>query len=340
MKKKALAFCVIVLAALVLAEPHVQSGVKEAVRSLISMRQENEQSEAAVPSFSQQIGGHDRTDMLDVTLYYRFADTEVLGAQRAQLDIRREETVATSIVQQLIDGPDMSHPKLGGVFPQGTELISVSGEDTTAFVTLSARFLGKPDGAPADWEDSFAWQEEAALRRRLAVQSIVLALTEGGRYQRVQLYVADSDDDIPQRVPMVYFDPYAEEFSVVLGANSRDESAMLTPQRTMEMILEAWRMRDEELLHAFLAPEKGEELPALSVFAAEMNRMDISLLSGSASAGTVSIDGKTATVVVDAFIRSGEGGDAQIRRESVPLVRMEDNWAIGMDTLQSLMIRD
>ena len=340
MKRKALAFCLVLLAVLVLSEPHVRASVTAAARGAIGAWREEEQQEAQVPSFTEQIGGHDTTDMLDVTLYYRFADTQILGAQRAQLDIRREETVATSIVQRLIDGPSLSHTKLVGVFPQGTELISVSGEDTTAFVTLSQSFLGRPDGAPADWEDSFAWQEEAALRRRLAVQSIVLALTENGRYQRVQLYVADSDDDIPQRMPMVYFDPYAPDASVVLGASSRDESAMLTPKRAMDMILEAWRVRDDELLYAFLAPEAGKELPAFSVFAAQMNQMDVSLLTSSTSAGTVSIDGQTATVVVDAQIRSGEGGDAQIHRESVPLMRSKDNWAISMDTLQSLMIRD
>ena len=340
MKRKALAMCVVMLIVLVLGEAHVRSSVVSAVRGAIGAWREAEPQQEQIPSFTEQIGGHDTTDMLDVTLYYRFEDTQVLGAQRAQLDIRREETVATSIVQRLIDGPATAYAKLSGVFPQGTELISVSGEDTTAFVTLSRSFLGRPDGAPADWEDSFAWQEEAALRRRLAVQSIVLALTEGGRYQRVQMYVADSDDDIPQRMPMIYFDPYISDAAVVLGASSRDESVMLTPKRAMEMILEAWRVRDDELLYAFLTAEKGEELPALGVFAAQMKKQDVSLLSAEVSAGTVSIDGQTATMIVDAQIRSGEGGDAQIHRESVPLVRRADNWAISMDTLQSLMIRD
>ncbi len=38
-----------------------------------------------------------------------------------------------------------------------------------------------------------------------------------------------------------------------------------------------------------------------------------------------------ATVVLDAAIHSDEGGDAQIVRESVPLVRQNDNWCIGAD---------
>ena len=110
-------------------------------------------------SFADQLGGEAASDMLDVTLYYRFADTDMLGMEQTQLDIRREETVAWRIVDGLISGPSITHERLNGVFPQGTELISVSGEDTTAFVTLSSAFLGRPDGAPADWEDLPAWQE-------------------------------------------------------------------------------------------------------------------------------------------------------------------------------------
>ena len=67
---------------------------------------------------------------------------------------------------------------------------------------------------------------------------------------------------------------------------------------------------------------------------------DVSLLDYSLTPGTVSFDGQTATLVLDAQIRSREGGDAQIVRESVPLERVQDNWAIRTQTLRSLMIRD
>ncbi|MBQ7785299.1 MAG: GerMN domain-containing protein [Clostridia bacterium] len=338
--KKAFICLLLMFAAVFAFEPHVRGKILDSAYSLFRETGINRELSEETPTFSHQMGSRPVTDMLDVTLYFRFENTQALGAQRMQLDIRREETVATRIVQCLIDGPAVSHEKLHGLFSQGTEVISVSGEDTTAFVTLSTGFLGRPDGAPQDWEDSFAWQEEAALRRRLAVQSIVLALTEGGRYQRVQMYVAQSDDDIPQRIPMVYFDPYVSDPSLVLAACPRDEHIMLTPEKTMNMILEAWKARDLSALYAFVGPAPQSELSTQSVFEDRINQWDISLLSYSTSTGTVSIDGQTATVVVDAQIRSSEGGDAQIIRESVPLKRLRDNWVIEEDTLQSLMIRD
>ena len=337
--KKAMACLLLALALVAAFEPHVRGKIEETVSGLLKQQEKSEVQDDA-PTFSGQLGSASRTDMLDVTLYFRFADTGVLGAQQAQLDIRREETIATSIVQRLIEGPDIAHERLEGVFPQGTRLISVTGEGTTAFVTLSSDFLGKPDGAPADWEDLTEWQEEAALRRRLAVQSIALSLTEGGRFQRVQLYVADSGDEIPQRIAMAWMDTSVTDPTLVLAACPRDEQAMLTPGCAMEIIMDAWQAQDWAAMYPLMADTTDDPLPTLTVFETEMAAMDISLLTYSVSAGTVSLDGQTATLVLDAEIRSRDGGDAQIVRESVPLRRVQDNWAMEPQTLRSLMIRD
>lgn len=337
--KKALMALLVTLVLLVLCEPHVRSLIVQRVSGAEKYIRPA-QPERQRAFLSEQLGSMEKSDMLPVTLYYRFGDTALLGAQRVELDLRREETIAARIVQQLVDGPDIARDRLSGVFPQGTQVISVTGEERTAFVTLSEAFLGKPDGAPADWEDIASWQEEAALRRRLAVQSIVLSLTEDGRYQRVQLYIADNDDDIPRRIPMAWFDPSVTDPTLVLAASPRDEKIMLTPGRAMTMILEAWQARDVETLYTLLAPRQGELLPAPGVLEAELSEIDVSLLSYETSQGTVSYDGQVATMVLDASVRSAAGGDAQIVRESVPLVRWQDNWAIEMDTLRSLMIRD
>lgn len=337
--KKTLVCLLLALALVAALEPHARGRIKEKAAGLLTRQEERARTDEA-PTFFKQLGGTPRTDMLDVTLYFRFENTDVLGAQRAQLDIRREETVATSIVQRLIEGPDIAHERLNGVFPQGTRVISVTGEGTIAFVTLSGSFLGKPDGAPEDWEDLPEWQEEAALRRRLAAQSIALSLTEDGRFQRVQLYVAENDDEIPQRIPMALMDTSVTDPALVLAACPRDEQAMLTPGRALEMAMEAWQAQEWAALYPLMADAQDDPLPTLTVFETEMAELGISLLEYSVSAGTVSFDGQSATLVLDAQIRSRDGGDAQIVRESVPLRRVQDNWAMEIGTLLALMIRD
>ena len=172
----------------------------------------------------------------------------------------------------------------------------------------------------------------------MAFESIVLALTEEGRYQRVQLYVAGSDDDIPQRIPLYWFDQSATDINVMLAPCARDENAMLTPQRALEQILDDWQRQDWGALYAFLLRE--EEIPTLNQFEDDMRQRDITLLSYELTSGTVSLNGETATVVLNAQIDAKDGGDAQLTRESVLLVRQDDNWCIRLSTLESLMVRD
>ena len=330
--KKAIVCALAALALVAFAQP-----LEERIRAMLTP---GEQAETAAPdvTFESQLSVKQESSLIDVTLYFRYGDTNLLGAVGAQLDMRREETVAQSIVEALLVGPDAAHDRLSGVFPQGTEVISVQSEGDTAFVTLNQAFLGIPDGAPTDWEDLADWQAEATLRRRLAFQSIVLALTENGRYQRVQLYVAGGDDEIPQRIPLYWFDQSVSDAGVMLAACARDEQAMLTPKNALELMMTAWQKQDWEALYDLLLRE--EETPTLSGFESRMRETNVQLMAYESTSGTVSLDGRHATVVLDASIHSDEGGDAQIVRESVPLIRQSDNWCIALATLESLLIRD
>lgn len=327
--------CVLLTAVLLLVgQPQVRESIGGAIRSVLPANETAEEPsreplfEAAEPA---------PTDTRNVTLYYRFAQTDVLGMERVELETGREESDARLIVEQLVEGPDAAHGRLSGVFPQGTKVLSVTEDEMTVFVTLSEEFLGRPNGAPADWEDLALWQEEATLRRWLAAQSIVCSLTESGRCQRVQLYTASAEDGAPHRIPLVYFDLDVTDPAVVLAASSRDESAILTPQRAMQMILDAWRRRDWERLHVLLCAADGENLPTLSAFEAQMRSADVTLLTAEPSAGSVDVSGQNATIMLDGAVRSKAGGDRRIIRQSVPLVRYADNWAMRMDTLLTLM---
>ena len=303
-----------------------------------------EAAQESAPAAQQEALFTQRTqsasDELEVTLYYRYGQTRTLGAQRAQLDITREETVARSIVEQLVAGPDGAHGCLSGVFPRDTQVLSVTTESSTVFVTLSEAFLGRPDGAPEDWEDLADWQAEATLRRWLAVQSLVCSLTEGGRYQRVQLYVARSDDDVPERIPLCWFDQSVTDSAVVLAACSRDDQVILTPQRAMQMILDGWQQRDVAAVYALLCADEDGQMPTLSAFEALLREADVSLLTAEISGGTIDATGRTATIVLDGAIRSSASGEARIIRESVPLILTEDNWAMCMSTFLSLVVRE
>ena len=330
--------CLLLTAALVIfGQRQVRNSIVEyTVHTLgFGLLQQEEAPQAAEPLFDAPKSA--AADSVDVTLYYRFADTSVLGAERAHLTVGREENVAWEIVRRLVAGPDAAHGRLSGVFPSGTQAYAVAQEDATVYVTLSREFLGKPDGAPADWEDLAVWQQEATLRRWLAAQSIVCALTENGRCQRVQLYVADEAGGVPVRIPLAYFDLSVMDASVVLAASSREEAAILTAQRAMQMILDGWQQRDWETVYALLCADEGAQMPTLTAFEAQMADMDVTLLTAEVSTGTVDVSGQKATLMLDGAARSPEQGDLRMIRRAVPLERIADNWAMRMGTLLSLM---
>jgi len=281
----------------------------------------------------------EESDQREAVLYFQFGETDYLGAARTQIDLRQEETVATTIVRRLIEGPGIRYDRLHGLFPEGTQLISAVSDGTTVFVTLNRAFLDRPDGAPLSWEDSEIWQAEAARRRTMAMQSIVLSLTENAETQRVQLYVADADDEIGQRLQMAWFDPSVTDPQVYLGACGRDERICLSVHNTMQAVLKAWKQHDWSTLALFLNRRSGGVLDAEAV-GEKMETLGIELLDYTLSEGVVSLDGSRATIVLSGTIQSSAGEVLDFARESCLLIREDDNWTIESTTLDRIMVRD
>ena len=174
------------------------------------------------------------------------------------------------------------------------------------------------------------------MRRSLAFQSIVLSLTEGGRFQRVQLFVAADDDSVPQRIPLAWFDESVTDASLRLGPCGRDSTLLLTPSAVLKTVMQAWLTNDWQEAEPFILFPDGES----EAFIAEAQERRVSLLSYSMSEGAVSPNGQSATVVLDARIRTPDGDDTEIDRESVLLVRVRDNWLLPADAVRQIMIRD
>ena len=103
-----------------------------------------------------------------------------LGMEEREISVPRDDTVELCIVQALIAGPSSAYQDLTPVFSPDTRVVSTSRSGETVTVTLTRAFLDAPSDAPDDWESLPYWRSEVMLRRRLAILSIVSALTENG----------------------------------------------------------------------------------------------------------------------------------------------------------------
>ncbi len=286
-----------------------------------------------------QSDGEETVTHLPVNLYYRFEETPMLAMQSSLLELSPgEESVVKSIVSRLVQGPDNDRTHLQGVFPMGCRVLSATVDGGTAVVTLSRDFLGRPDGAPADWEDDMSWQAEATLRRRLAVHSLVLALTDNALCQRVQLLVAEEDDAVPEQLQMVLLDDQLQDPGLILGACTRDESMLITPVSLVEMVMKDWQRMNYDEMYLFLYGRDGE-MPGKTRFEQEMKEAGLVPLSFAVTGGAVSADGRKATVCVQAEMRNGEY-TFSLSGGVIPLERVNDEWLMDIEVFRNLITVD
>ena len=219
----------------------------------------------------------------EVILWFRYAPEGMLAPETRVLDVTDAQSLAQPLLEALLDGPSAASVELRGLFPQGTKLVSLSQTGGTLFVTLSHHILDAYPDEPADWQSDPYWAVEAPLRRKLAMQSIVATLTENGPADAlIVLVAADDTADSSLRLDNSYF---RDGRKGVASAIHRDESLLLTPLRTAEIVLQCWQETDWVRLHRYLArtdtangdarPAEGE-LPALLADLPRLVRFDVS----------------------------------------------------------------
>ncbi len=239
-------------------------------------------------------------DEVAVTLYFRYMSIGYLAQERRVIAVPRDQTIEMCILRALMTGPSADHTELAPLFPAGVSVLRAQREGDMLTVTLSHEFLEPPPDAPADWSNYAYWRTEVPRRRYLAVCAITNALTEDGRFSRVEVLISTGPDDtLGQRMVRSMFDAEESDPMRLMEPQPRTEAVVLTPQRAAQVALGAWQHKDWVTLYALLAQNSGEALPAQTDFIANMAAVDKSLLNYNVSVGTVTIDGASATVCID-----------------------------------------
>jgi len=278
-------------------------------------------------------------DTVSVTLYFRYMQTEYLAQEARVLEVARNETVEMAIVRALMDGPSAASLELAPLFTANDQLLGVRRENNgQVTVVLGPRFLDPPADAPQDWEQLDYWAQEVPRRRRLAIQSVTNALTEEGRCDTVRFLVSTDPEDMQgARVRNATF--FGGDPDALLPPQTRQEGIVLTPHLALNVALDAWQRKDWLMLYAFLlriGPD-GTVLPSQTDFLTRIGEEERTLLFYRTSAGTVSVDGATATLCVSARMMRKDGHDWEIEQAPVVMVRERGSWKLPYDTLMRLM---
>lgn len=265
------------------------------------------------------------------TLWFRYGTEPLLAPETRVITHSRAEGHALAILRALIDGPGATASGLSGLFPQGTQVISCTQSGNIMFVMLSKHIMNGYADEPAAWHNDPYWAAEVPLRRELAMQSIAATLTENCPVDTVVILVEQSGSD-SLRLRQSY---YMEDSNALAGPLIRNESLLLTPARTAEIILQCWQEGDFARLYQYVAtldPTTGaarlEENEFLTLMA-DMPR----LLHAHAEGGSVSLDGKTAVFTVSG-VWLEEGNETPFTGMVLRLTREQGVWRIGLGQLR------
>lgn len=268
------------------------------------------------------------------TLFFRFGTEGLLAPETRTLEISPTAPYELTLLQALLSGPAASSLELSGLYPPGTRVVSTLQHGRTLFVTLSRQIMNKwpdePDNpAPAD-----DWTQEIRLRRLLGMQAIAATVTENCDVDEVVILVEQGSDLTGSlRLRESYYRTGAQS-SDLAAPLTRDETLLLTPQTTLEVILQCWMERDWQRLYPFVArtdPATGAARPAYADFAAAMNALP-HLTQSRFTGGSVSPDGLFAVFTLDAELLA-DGHAAGLHSAVIRLYRERGIWRIGLSQL-------
>ncbi len=267
------------------------------------------------------------------TLWFRFGEEPLLAAETRQISRARTESYPLALLTALLEGPDIASAELRGLFPQGTRVISVTQADSILFVTLSRHIMNSFGDEPANWRDQPSWAIEVPLRRELAMQSIAATLTENCQADTVVILVEQQDTVTDSlRLRQSYYT--RDDNTALAEPLRRDESLLLTPARTAEVILQCWQESDFARLYRYLArtdPATGMARPEEDGFLQTMSGQR-HLLHAEVRGGSVTADGQTATFTVSGAWLD-EGNAQPFTGMVLRLTREKGLWRIGLSQL-------
>ena len=276
-------------------------------------------------------------DTLNAALYFRYGATGYLAPEQRQIQVRRDESPESALVQALLDGPRSGNAAPTSLFPPGTRLLSAVSQGETLVITFSAEFLSRYSDEPAD-PTAEPGRSEGILRRQLCLDSLAATLTEAGLCTQVQVMVDQgADQTAPMRLLAGFLDRSGDE--TVLPPLTRSENRLLTCHNTAAWLLSAWTQRDFDGLYDLTA--KGGGASARPGEQAVINAFsDAAVLMGfTLSPGSVSLDGQTAVLCADLTLLSS-GRERTVPGYPLRLIREGSLWKMDYDTLLQMLYQE
>ena len=289
-----------------------------------------ERSDGLADAYTQDISprsqGNAYGDEVSATLYFRYLSEELLAGVEREFHVTAESMLEEMVVQALIDGPQDASYQYNALINPDTELIAVKEQSGYLSVTLSGEFVEKMD------EDIIA----DALRRRLAVLSIVNSVTSIGNYSRVLILIDDDNNGIGER--MTYAEAGWEDMGeITMEPMALDAAVILTPENVIDIVMTSLVEKDYGRIEYYLAGQDydGTARPGYAEVTAVLKEKSSVVGYERSSPAIISGDGKRAVVTLTITYIDQAGKTAEVTDIPVRLLH-EGVWKISFASLQDM----
>ena len=276
-------------------------------------------------------------DTVSVNLYFGSGDDYALIGETRVIDAPVNERLEVAVVGELIKGPSSSKGEFSQVINPKTQVIDISDNGETLFVTLSKEFLTPANTDEDEDKTSEKYIKETKQKMKLAVYSIVDTLIELSGYPRVQILIDQDGSGNGSRVSKneVGFDGKGS-----LEPLQRNGDIILTPKNTVKMLLDVMESKDWSRVYNLISSDDtyNTQKPSETDFESEIISRNIMVEDYEILDEVVFQTGVGAVVMIDYDIKTKDEETQSRTNIPVMLVRENDIWKIQYTTFSELFL--
>jgi len=275
----------------------------------------------------------------EVTLYFKYADENMLAGENRVIDVPVNERTEMAVLQEVFKGPNQDNIELQPIIPENATIIDVNETGEYLFVTLSKEFITESALAMTDPADAAAYAE-AKQDMDLAIYSIVDTLIELGGFSRIQILVDTNDSGRGERISLADLGEENPEGRTLepLGWNG---TLLMTPENTVELLMQAFAKRDYETLYALIAYKNadGSTKPSREEFTTYLSTQSSTMDEYEVLDSVVSSDAQSVIVAVSFTLKNQDGDTSAKDNIILQLRRERDLWKVGYTSFEEVFLK-
>ena len=274
-----------------------------------------------------------------VCLYFHYKGEPYLSGETRIIRTKGDERLEAAALRELIAGPSGTRGELESLIHPNTTVKNIEELNGILYITFSSDFLLLPKSSPQDWAEDIMLQDESALRKRLAVYSIVNTIAGMGKHGNIQILIDDSNTGVGRRLTNENFG-FIDDLTrkTPLNVLTFESSVVLSARMTANLLLNGVIERNWQHIYGFLSKRDSAQVerPIFDMAAKTMEDYLI-LYAFTLHDDIIDAEGKSAIVFVDLTYKVA---DQLHVATNLPIKFTIENetWKVGFDIVNELFL--